>query len=329
MGVSGYATPILTRVEVGPSRRATARQAIFSGHRAHVFAAGPARWKERPAHAFHSRREAQPATKNRLLYQELRQLRWCPASRCRRRSKPSRRPTIGRRALRVAFDAVVGRCFWAGTSGARCFRRGCNRSSGRSGSVAHFEASEQQRPARTGVHLPVELLRHAGRRCGRGSSNKPPGRSSSSISRRHRAQWYQRVRDVVYRGRRGFNPLGTYADPDVGPDTGFRLRGPSAVVLSASCSACTGTTPSQHGWSFIDAGLLGWVPLVGKMRRNLALSPLLRDVRDAAFQAAINIMDGLHARLAEASQSARIRAAGGEDVLPARYARGAAVGSRR
>ena len=53
--------------------------------------------------------------------------------------------------------------------------------------------------------------------------------------------------------------------------------------------------------------ILGWVPLVGRMRRNLALSRFCATY-EMQLQAAINIMDGLHAA-ADASQSARIRAA--------------------
>ena len=59
--------------------------------------------------------------------------------------------------------------------------------------------------------------------------------------------------------------------------------------------------------------LLGWVPMVGRMRRNLALSRFCATY-EMQLQAAINIMDGLHAA-ADASQSARIRAAI-EEVLP-------------
>ena len=59
--------------------------------------------------------------------------------------------------------------------------------------------------------------------------------------------------------------------------------------------------------------MLGWLPIVGNLRRNLALSRFCATY-EMQLQAAINIMDGLHAA-ADASQSARIRAAI-EDVLP-------------
>ena len=73
---------------------------------------------------------------------------------------------------------------------------------------------------------------------------------------------------------------------------------------------------------FIDR-LLGWLPLVGTMRRNLALSRFCATY-EMQLQAAINIMDGLHAA-ADASQSARIRAAI-EAVVPQVRA-GAQVGA--
>ena len=52
---------------------------------------------------------------------------------------------------------------------------------------------------------------------------------------------------------------------------------------------------------------LGSIPLIGKLRRNMALSRFCA-AYEMQIQAAINVMDGLNAA-AEASQSARIRAA--------------------